>query len=583
MSSANAYANAAKPAKANRMAYGINVVWNPVDADKDWSKDEMNIKLVNLIKEVGATNTRMGLSWLNIEKTPGTYDWTRTDQRVNYYHENGLEIVACVSSTPLWATGLDNDTVEMVKSRYPDFFGVLPCDDKYLDDLAKWCEAAALRYKGKIKYYEIGNEDDGCPAPIVIRDYTGKPIEIRTGGDPVTYTKRLKACYTAIKKADPDARVSISGLQGEGYTYFLEQIYANGGGKYFDAVGLHPYVSELKEGIFWQWLDQTKELLGFMGDSHKKFWLTEWGHSIKDSHSLEEQADVIEQVLLRLEKMDCVEEASLHTLNDWLTNEANPNSLQAFGLMTYDLQPKPAFDAYKRAAHGEGKLHDAFPEKPITCKEPGNGEPIDCSFADTVPSLAGHLSDWSNTPPLPLKDKSGREKATAYIKWDAASLYLAVYVLDDFQSQPFGGDYMWKGDSIQIAFDPDRETRKWQGYGYDDTEYGFCLTPAGVQGIRFHGGLYHKNGTVVALNNEPLATKATVRASVKSVKYGYLYETAIPWSEIAHKDISKNRVIGMSIAVNNRNQDGKRTIYEFGSGITNSKDPSLFKPIRLVK
>lgn len=577
-------AQAGEPRKSESLVYGINIVWGVNGSDQDWTRDNMHLKLARYAREIGATNTRVGVTWCVVEEEQGRYDWTETDKRVDFLHRQGFELVACVANTPTWATGLEEEALEMVRRKYPGFMTVLPCADQHLEALGRWCEEAARRYRGKIKYYEIGNEDDGCPAPIIVRDYTGKPIDVRIGGDPAVYTKRLKVCYNAIKKADPDARVGVSGLQGEGHTMFLQQIYANGGGGCFDAVGLHPYVDHIEQGIFWQWLDQTKDLLEFMGDSHKRFWLTEWGYSVNDSDpdSLAKHAESVEQVLLRMEKLDYIEQASLHTLNDWRTEEGNPGSVQRMGLMTFDLKPRPAFHAYRRAAHGEGEIRDALTMgDPPKLREPGGGEPVPCDFARNTPRIDGYLEDWADAQPFALTDKDGGEGATARIKWDRRAFYLAVHVTDDYHYQPYGSDSMWRGDSIQIAFDPERETRKWPDYGYDDTEYGFCLTPAGVQGFRFHGGVRYPAGVVVPLRKEPVVAKSRFGAAARRVGDGHLYEVAIPWSEITPARVEPGKLIGFSIAVNNYDSSHSRTVYEFGGGITSGKDPSLFRPIVL--
>lgn len=544
----------------------------------------MRFKLLDAAKEIGATNVRIGVTWCVVEEKQGVYDWEKTDRRVDFLHDNGFELAACAANTPVWASGLDRETLALVEEKYSDFMTVLPCADEYLPALAKWCEEAARRYKGKIRYYEVGNEDDGCPAPIIVRDFNGKAVDVRMDGDPAIYTKRLKTCYEAIKRADPDARVSVSGLAASNSTGFLQQIYACGGRDYFDAVAIHPY-SKLENGINWSWLEQTMDLLRYMSDSQKKLWLTEWGYGINDNdpEDIRKQAEAIEQVLLRMEKMECIEQASLHILNDWQSHESNPDSVQKMGLMSLDLQPRPAFYAFRRAANGEGELRDSLKlfEEPKT-RKPGEDKPVQCPYMEQSPTFSGNVNDWSSAESVPMVSEHGHEQGHAFLAWDNTYMYIALEIESGTQYQPIGGESMWKGDCLQIAFDPDREPRRWPGYDYDDTEYGFCLTPAGAQGIRFNGGINFRGGAVVPFVNELVVVQSPLKLAIKYSDCGYLYEIAIPWAEITLGAIADGKTIGLSLACNDYDSSGHRTVYEYGSGITEGKDPSLFKPIVLA-
>jgi hypothetical protein len=145
---------------------------------------------------------------------------------------------------------------------------------------AEFAGLAAQRYAGKVSAYEIYNEPNSigfwAPAP-----------------DATAYTAVLKAAYTAIKAADPNATV-IGGVLISVYDFppftvnpvtYLQQMYAAGAAGYFDAVSFHPYHYTLpfSQGGPWGNLSAINQMalmhqiLVDNGDGAKLIWSTEYG------------------------------------------------------------------------------------------------------------------------------------------------------------------------------------------------------------------------------------------------------------------------------------------------------------------
>src|SRR4029077_292232 len=103
----------------------------------------------------------------------------------------------------------------------------------------------------------------------------------------------LRSVYVVIKETQPSSTVIVGGLgpaaTGGGDispTDFLSQLYADGAGKYFDAVGFHPYSFPAMPAFYapwnaWQQMASTtpslRSIMVAIGDANKKIWLTEYG------------------------------------------------------------------------------------------------------------------------------------------------------------------------------------------------------------------------------------------------------------------------------------------------------------------
>ena len=169
---------------------------------------------------------------------PPTYHWTEVDEAgLRNARDNGLQVIATVQFTPLWAQKYSGS-----------YCG--PIHQDWFDEFAQFLTALVRRYKDppySVRYWELGNEPD---APLAYsRSVMGCWGMV---GDPYyggrTYGEMLKHAYPAIKAADPEAKVLIGGLLldrpsggTDNHPRFLEGILQAGGGPYFDMVSFHAY------------------------------------------------------------------------------------------------------------------------------------------------------------------------------------------------------------------------------------------------------------------------------------------------------------------------------------------------------
>lgn len=192
-----------------------------------------------------------GILWHDVEAQRGVIDWSLlSDFEVDMIALNqaGIIPMVIIRGTPTWA--------QIPNSQYTGYF-CGPIDDSALSDFANFVTAVVERYSKppyNVHYWELGNEPDVDP------DYVYPDAPYGCWGDDADtyygaarYTRMLKVAFTAIKAADPTAKVILGGLlldcdptnSPSNYTCisgnFLEGILRNGGGQYLDIVAYHSY------------------------------------------------------------------------------------------------------------------------------------------------------------------------------------------------------------------------------------------------------------------------------------------------------------------------------------------------------
>ena len=178
---------------------------------------------LELVKEMGFGWVKQGMAWREIEDIKkGAYNWYFPDVIVEEAERLDLKLLVRVDRQPFWSQGWSDD-----------LYLNGPPDD--LADFHDFCTVLAERYRGRIAAYQVWNE------PNLSREWgDGEP-------NAAEYVELLKACYTGIKKSDPDAIVISAGLAPTGVVspqtipdeQFLQQMYQAGAAPYFDMLGLN--------------------------------------------------------------------------------------------------------------------------------------------------------------------------------------------------------------------------------------------------------------------------------------------------------------------------------------------------------
>jgi len=184
----------------------------------DWNVAERDL---TLIEEAGFRWVKQRVAWRDIEGIQrGAFDWPKTDFIVERARAHGLDVLFRIDGLPL---------PEWVEPSPDPSLPVRP------EEFAHLCGALAERYRGQVRAYQVWNE------PNLSREWSGHPP------DPAGYVELLRACYVAIKEADPDALVISAGLAPTGTGppeampdgEYLIGMYEAGAAPYFDLLGVN--------------------------------------------------------------------------------------------------------------------------------------------------------------------------------------------------------------------------------------------------------------------------------------------------------------------------------------------------------
>lgn len=227
------------------------------------------------LQQVKAEVQRTAFLWNEHEPTEGNFNWTRMDGVQAKCDATGIKNVVFLIDIPGWANG--NAGVHAVPMSGT-------ARDTFMNRFAAFCTAAATRYAGRIKYWEVWNEpnENFFWSPAL----SGSTDTSRTS----TYMMMYQRARDAIKAVDPNALVAIGGITGieasgaRAAKDFLQDLITAGIGS-IDAVGIHPYSVEALDAYshiqydnsFIGGMNAILKVMNDNGMSNKKIWITEWG------------------------------------------------------------------------------------------------------------------------------------------------------------------------------------------------------------------------------------------------------------------------------------------------------------------
>ena len=334
----------------------------------DLVTDTDHERIYNHIKAIGFNWVKQQVEWFRYNAGPGQYDWGALDRIVEGANAHGINVLFSVVKAPGWSRP-PQDTDEGPPAD-PNTYGA------FMRDMA-------ARYKGRVKAYEIWNEQN------LYYEWGGRGHKLNAA----RYVELLKVAYNAIKSVDPGAIVISGALTPTGYNdgdiaiddgVYLEQMYQAGMARYCDAVGAHPSGYNVPPDAAWQthvdpsagfrgpftnrhpsWffrgtMERYRNIMIKYGDAHKRIWPTEFGWAsveglgVPPVHGYEYSADNTEaeqaQFIVRAYQMGkawgWVGVAFLWNLN-FAPVAGKQDEKAAFGIVRDDWSPRPAFAALR--------------------------------------------------------------------------------------------------------------------------------------------------------------------------------------------------------------------------------------------
>ena len=288
-------------------------------------------KDLDMIAAAGIKFIRMDFGWGAIERAAkGEYNWADYEELTANLEKRGLRAIYILDySNPLYEeTVVSKNPLNGQEHRDT----ASPQHPESIAAYAKWAAAAAKHFSGRHIVWEIWNEPN-------ISFWKPKP-------DVQQYSAMAVAALKAIRAVEPNATV-IGPATSEVPVKFLEDFFASGALEYLDAVSVHPY-RNYKKGPETAVEDYSKlrALIERHAPANKKnppIVSGEWGYStFSKGISVEKQAAFI----VRQQLANLLNQVPISIWYDWKNDGENPDEREEnFGIVTYDLKPKPAYVA----------------------------------------------------------------------------------------------------------------------------------------------------------------------------------------------------------------------------------------------
>ena len=211
-------------------------------------------------------------------------------------------------------------------------------------------------------------------------------------------------------------------------------------------------------------------------------------------------------------------------------------------------------------------------------------------YTDKQPKIDGVIDkdEWFTEAPFKLMYKSQIKQiedwkgvddvgGNAYCMYDKDNFYICAEITDNILGDNDEQERIWANDSIQFAFAPERVKNGIR------TEYGIGLVNGESKIERYSFVTVDTSITGMYDKNDFSALQYVVKRDEENKKT--IYEAKIPWTQIYGNDFNIFRYDSLyfSTIVNDNDKEGRRGWIEFCPGIGESKDPSQFIDVPLLK
>lgn len=239
------------------------------------------------------------------------------------------------------------------------------------------------------------------------------------------------------------------------------------------------------------------------------------------------------------------------------------------------------------AATATVRAEAPLPEATSTPAPPPSGaNNVLADRVSSAPAIDGRLDGWESVAVIDSRylvyradSWDGTEDVSVLwrLSWDEDNLYVAAEVIDDRHVQNYVGNQIFRGDSLELQFDTDREG-----------DYGSAVSPDDFQIILSPGDFadaapsaFRFQGTDQGLIRDAAGSHhITLAAAVTSI--GYTLEAAIPWADLNLQPAS-GLVLGAAFNVNDNDTPGSAGQETMKSNVPDRRlaDPTSWGTLQL--
>lgn len=294
------------------------------------------------VRATGVTALREDFRFDLVERTRGSFDWTRYDRLYAASAVRGMTILPVVDEAPAWADG----SPYPIAAEYAAF--VAAGVGRYGPNGTFWAAHPTLPKAGASTTWELWNE------PYEGASSKGNP-------SPALYAKLAVGAADAGRKADPAARFLLEATpKSYGGRTWVDAMYDAQPdlNAHFDGVAVHAYGNDLDdaEGQFRRTMENVRASFVAHGAADKPFWVTETGSSTCTANSPDcvseaRQAELVTSVVQRMRTTYSayVRSVFFFGYRDPDKTTLDPaDSQDHYGLAHTDGTPKPAMLALQK-------------------------------------------------------------------------------------------------------------------------------------------------------------------------------------------------------------------------------------------
>ncbi len=222
---------------------------------------------VAAMEDAGFRWLRQRFRWDVIEPEPGALEWHAWDSIVEAAARHRLKLIAVLDGAPVWARAQADGENPLAP----------PAETR---DFGDFVATFAARYKDMIDHYQIWDE------PNIAPHWGAREI------DPAAYARLLREGSIRIRAEDDDAVVLLAALAPNVETgganmselLFLDAVYREGAGEWFDVVAVQSYGFEAPIGtppesgqLNWRRVELVRDVMVSHSDGDTAVWAVSFG------------------------------------------------------------------------------------------------------------------------------------------------------------------------------------------------------------------------------------------------------------------------------------------------------------------